>query len=329
MALLLCALCLFVASVLLGRQALRQWRARQRVARRLQGQLAREERLGDWLRWLGSTSLGQRLQKLDGETQVLLDRLGWRRSRQRALFAALQLGLPVLALAVAVLLQRGLAVGHAGQLVLLGGCAGQPPEGIARLLGTSSCGKPNADQQLALNLADEMLNEGRPHASLAHLQQLPDDLDQVRLRKARVLRLLGRSEAEPLYRSLLGGCLAAEGEHGLGQLASARGDDVQALRNLQRAVRLAPTDEKVHNDLGVVLMNLGQHEQARFEFLTAIELKDDNPLPAVNLVTLSLVEDNWQQATDLVARLRLKPAQFAEAQARAKQLKATGRGAVG
>ena len=50
-------------------------------------------------------------------------------------------------------------------------------------------------------------------------------------------------------------------------------------------------------------MNLGDHEQARFEFLTAIELKDDNPLPAVNLVTLSLVEDNWQQAADLVTRL--------------------------
>ncbi|BBT38282.1 Flp pilus assembly protein TadD, contains TPR repeats [Pseudomonas guariconensis] len=214
-------------------------------------------------------------------------------------------------------------------LFLLAGCAGQPPEGFARLLGTSSCGKPTADQQLALNLADEMLNDGRPHASYAHLQQLPDDLDQVRLRKAKVLRLLGRSEAEPLYRSLLGGCLAAEAEHGLGQLASARGDDVQALRNLQRAVRLAPTDEKVRNDLGVVLMNLGDHEQARFEFLTAIELKDDNPLPAVNLVTLSLVEDNWQQAADLVTRLGLKPEQFAEAQARAKQLKETGRGSVG
>lgn len=84
-------------------------------------------------------------------------------------------------------------------------------------------------------------------------------------------------------------------------MASARGDDVQALQNLQRAVRLAPTDERVRNDLGVVLMNLGRYEQARFELLTAIELKDDNPLPAVNLVTLALVQDNWQQATDLVA----------------------------
>ncbi|QXH46332.1 hypothetical protein KSS93_26320 [Pseudomonas xanthosomatis] len=213
-------------------------------------------------------------------------------------------------------------------LLLLTGCAGQQPDGLARVFGGGSCAKPDADQQMSLDLADQMINEGRPHAGLAHLEQLPDSLDQVRLRKARVSRVLGRSEAEPLYRSLLGGCLAAEGEHGLGQLASARGDDVQALRNLQRAVRLAPTDEKVRNDLGVVQMNLGHHEQARFEFLTAIELKDDNPLPAINLVTLSLVQDNWSQAEDLVKRLRLGPAQFAEAQARARQLKASGRGAL-
>ncbi|NIF17893.1 tetratricopeptide repeat protein [Pantoea sp. Cy-639] len=211
-------------------------------------------------------------------------------------------------------------------LLLLTGCAGQPPEGLAHLLGAGSCGKPDTDQQMSLDLADQMISEGRPHAGLAHLEQLPERLDQVRLRKARVLRLLGRSEAEPLYRSLLGGCLAAEGEHGLGQMASARGDDPQALRHLQRAARLAPTDEKVRNDLGVVQMNLGNHEQARFEFLTALELKDDNPLPAVNLVTLSLVQDNWGQAEDLVNRLHLRPEQFAQAQARAQQLRASGRG---
>ncbi|MBC7211517.1 MAG: type II secretion system protein F, partial [Pseudomonas sp.] len=90
MALLLCALFLFAAFVLLALQVGQQWRARQRVARRLQGRLARDERLGAWLQWLGSSPLGRRLQRLDGETQALLDRLGWRRSRQRALFAAVQ-----------------------------------------------------------------------------------------------------------------------------------------------------------------------------------------------------------------------------------------------
>jgi hypothetical protein len=76
-------------------------------------------------------------------------------------------------------------------LLLLTGCAGQPPEGLARLLGGGSCGKPAADQQLSLDMADQMIGEGRPHAGLAHLEQLPETLDQVRLRKAKVLRLLG------------------------------------------------------------------------------------------------------------------------------------------
>jgi tight adherence protein C len=111
MALLLCALCLLLAACLLGLQAARQLRARYLVARRLQGRLARDERLGDWLHWLGSSPLGQRLQKLDGESQALLERVGWRRSRQRALFAAVQLGLPLVTVVLTVLLQQGVSSG--------------------------------------------------------------------------------------------------------------------------------------------------------------------------------------------------------------------------
>lgn len=107
-ALLACALCLLAGFALLALQAARQWRARQRVTRRLQGRLGRDERLGDWLHWLGSSPLGLRLQRLDSETQTLLDRLGWRRTRQRALFAAVQLGLPLLATGAALLLVHGL-----------------------------------------------------------------------------------------------------------------------------------------------------------------------------------------------------------------------------
>lgn len=84
MALLICALCLFIAASLFGLQVIRQWRARVLVTRRLQGRLTRDERLGDWLHWLGSSAWGQRLQRFDGESQALLERIGWRRSRQRA-----------------------------------------------------------------------------------------------------------------------------------------------------------------------------------------------------------------------------------------------------
>ncbi len=65
---------------------------------------------------------------------------------------------------------------------------------------TADCAKPGSDQELALNMAEDMANEGRLYASLANLERLPEDLVQVRLRKARVLRLMGRNEAEPLYK---------------------------------------------------------------------------------------------------------------------------------
>lgn len=206
-------------------------------------------------------------------------------------------------------------------LVLLSGCAS---DGGARwLAGTNAggCGKPTSDQELALNMAQDMADEGRLHASLAHLESLPPDLADVRLRKARVLRLLGSNEAEPLYKSLLGTCRAAEGEHGLGQLAAARGDNSQALMHLQAAVKLSPTDEKIRNDLGVVYLNQLKLEQARFQFLTAIELKQSDSLAALNLVTLLIYQDDWTHAAELVSRAGLTPDQVNAAQARADQLK--------
>ncbi len=206
-------------------------------------------------------------------------------------------------------------------LLLLSGCAtdGQAP--WTSLLSPSSCSKLTSEQELSLNLADDLASDGKLHASLANLQSLPDNIADVRLRKAKAYRLLGRSEAEPLYRSLLGSCLAAEAEHGLGQLAAARSDYGQAQAHLQRAARLAPTDEKIRNDLGVVYLNQLRIEDARFEFLTAMELKQSDQLAALNLVTLLLYQDDWNRAAELVSRLGLSPAQFSEAQGRAEKLK--------
>ncbi|MHC8322529.1 hypothetical protein ACYZT4_17880 [Pseudomonas sp. GB2N2] len=210
-------------------------------------------------------------------------------------------------------------------LLLLSGCASNGQTPWSALTSTASCGKLSSDEQLSLSLADDMANDGKLHASLANLQSLPDNLADVRLRKAKVYRLLGRSEAEPLYRSLLGSCMAAEAEHGLGQLAAAKGDNGQAQAHLQRAARLAPTDEKIRNDLGVVYLNQLRVEDARFEFLTAIELKQSDSLAALNLVTLLIYQDDWSRAAELVSRLGLSPAQVTEAQARAEKLKAAGK----
>lgn len=209
----------------------------------------------------------------------------------------------------------------AASLLMLGGCATDGRAPWEALTGPSSCSKLSSEQELALNLADDLANDGKLHASLANLQSLPDNLGEVRLRKAKVYRLLGRSEAEPLYRSLLGSCLTAEAEHGLGQLYAARGDNGQAQAHLQRAARLAPTDEKIRNDLGVVYLNQLRLEDARFEFLTAIELKQSDQLATVNLVTLLLYQNQWQQAAEIVSHSHLSPEQFTDAQQRAEKLK--------
>jgi Flp pilus assembly protein TadD len=210
-------------------------------------------------------------------------------------------------------------------LLMLGGCASNGQAPWSALTNTASCAKLNAEQQLSLNLADDMANDGKLHASLANLQSLPDNQADVRLRKAKVYRLLDRREAEPLYRSLLGGCMAAEAEHGLGQLAAAQSDNGLAQAHLQRAARLAPTDEKIRNDLGVVYLNQLRIEDAKFEFLTAIELKQSDKLAAVNLVTLLIYQDDWNRAAELVSRLGLNPAQVTQAQARAEKLKSPGK----
>ncbi|AKJ98325.1 lipoprotein [Pseudomonas chlororaphis] len=183
------------------------------------------------------------------------------------------------------------------------------------------CAKPSADQELALNMADDMANEGRLYASLANLERLPEDLVQVRLRKARVLRLMGRSEAEPLYRSLLGTCLAADGEHGLGQLAAVKNDNASATEHLERAAKMAPTEGKIRNDLGVVYLNQKRIPQARFEFMTAMELQQSDALAALNMVTLLIYQDNWKQAAELASMAKLNPQQIADAQARAERIR--------
>jgi len=93
--LLLAAALLFLGALLLLSNGLLTQRRRERqIAQRLQGNMTRDSRLGSWLRLLGDSRFGQRAVNMDSETQTLLNRLGWRRSTQRSLFAACQIGHP-------------------------------------------------------------------------------------------------------------------------------------------------------------------------------------------------------------------------------------------
>lgn len=96
---LLASLMLLLGALLLVANHLLQARRRLRqVTLRLQGQLVRESRFGNWLRVLGNSRFGQRSVSIDSETQTLLSRLGWRRANERAVYAAFQVGTPLLML---------------------------------------------------------------------------------------------------------------------------------------------------------------------------------------------------------------------------------------
>ncbi|RMS44258.1 Type II secretion system protein F domain protein [Pseudomonas amygdali pv. photiniae] len=105
MKLLLAAVMLAAAAFLLLSGMARQRRNERLVARRLRGQVIRESRIGSLLRLLGDTSIGQRSISLDSETQMLLNRIGWRRASKRSLFAACQVGVPVGLMVVVIVAQ--------------------------------------------------------------------------------------------------------------------------------------------------------------------------------------------------------------------------------
>ncbi|CAI8713446.1 type II secretion system F family protein [Pseudomonas sp. IT-P294] len=104
-ALLISALLFLGATLLLLSALLQQRRRTRQVAQRLDGKRAEKHRVGLWLQALGNSPIGQRAVNLDNETQTLLNRLGWRSARRRSLFAACQVGVPVLALSVSLLIQ--------------------------------------------------------------------------------------------------------------------------------------------------------------------------------------------------------------------------------
>ncbi|MGY2376094.1 type II secretion system F family protein [Pseudomonas sp. SDO524_S393] len=105
MALLISAVLFLAALALLLSNILAQRRQQRLVTLRLQGETSREDRIGHWLRQLGNTRIGQRTISLDNETQTLLNRIGWRKASQRSLFAACQVGAPLLLLALTLLAQ--------------------------------------------------------------------------------------------------------------------------------------------------------------------------------------------------------------------------------
>ena len=106
LSMLLSALLFLLASLLFFAVVLELRRRARQVVQRLDGKAPGETRFLQWLHALGTSRIGQQSVKLDNETQALLNSLGWRSARKRALFAAFQVGVPLVALTLSVLIQE-------------------------------------------------------------------------------------------------------------------------------------------------------------------------------------------------------------------------------
>lgn len=102
--LLLLALLLVLCALLLVVIRVREHVSNRQVLQRLQQ--AEGYSAGNWRREFQHSALARRTRQIDGETLLLLDRLGWRRSRQRMLFYIAQYTLPLVLLLITLVWQR-------------------------------------------------------------------------------------------------------------------------------------------------------------------------------------------------------------------------------
>lgn len=150
-----------------------------------------------------------------------------------------------------------------------------------------ACAEVSSEDATRLGLIRQMLAEGKPHAAIAHLDATRVKNEQAELLRADGLRQTGRTlQAKVIYEQLVNSCASGYAYRGLGLIASDSGNLQEALRYLKAASDTLPTEHTIRNDLGYVLMQLGEHEAALHEFLTAVELAPDYRQAAHNLILL-------------------------------------------
>ena len=118
MAFVICIILLLGALALVVNGVVQDRLRQQRVMQRLEGGKSGPSKLNAWMRALGNSKFGQRSVSMDNETQVLLNRVGWRTASQRSLFAALQVGTPV-AFAGLVFMGQQLFFPQSGHVLLV------------------------------------------------------------------------------------------------------------------------------------------------------------------------------------------------------------------
>jgi Flp pilus assembly protein TadD len=181
------------------------------------------------------------------------------------------------------------------------------------------------DPDMYLQLIGRLQDKDLYFASLAHLdafdRRWPGN-PRAALLRGHGLREAGYpDQAGALYQGLLAGPLAAEAQHGLGLLASRKGDHAGALEALTLANRLNPTSAAVLNDLGYVQILLGRLAEAGFNLHKAAELDPKNARAGANLALYYLLGDKPARAEGIMDWYRLSNRQRKEINEKANDLK--------
>lgn len=106
MAFWISALLLMTSAFLLVYRVVQQHYRKRQIEERLQGRMLRTDTFKGWVRLLGESRVGQQSFSFDDEAKMLLDRIGWRRASQRALYAASLIGTPLVALLITLIVQQ-------------------------------------------------------------------------------------------------------------------------------------------------------------------------------------------------------------------------------
>jgi len=183
-----------------------------------------------------------------------------------------------------------------------------------------------ARPDVMLSLIREAQSQGRYFASLAYVEAYQQQFGaspELQALRADALRMTGQpAQSEAAYRALLSTGQAAQGWHGLGLLAAARGDYAQAAADMARAARLAPTDALVLSDLGYASLRAGDPAGARIPLGKAAELAPGNHKVLGNLALLLMAEGDEQGARRVMDQAGLSDAARAQVERLAGELRA-------
>ena len=223
------------------------------------------------------------------------------------------------------ILHRGTAA-FALLLTLSGsGCVSERGPAPAGALFSEEPAPPIDPKRLHLELIEKMLEDGRAHAALAHLDSLsPEEREApgARLLRAEALRRTGQLDAAwKIYEPLLITEAAAPAWRGLALIKAEQGDRATSVAWLRRARDLQPTAARIRNDLGYALLLHGELEPARIELVTALEL-ESSPRAARNLVLVYLLDDQPEAAQRVAERHGIDEAGMERLQRRAQRLRA-------